>query len=316
VHSSTSDSKGLRASTAITLLLGALAAYFCLLEVAMRLIVPRFSAEQQREQQDNRAALAMQSTTSAGSPTVLILGNSLLLHGVVRSQLRESLAPRYAVELFPIENTTFLDWYFGLRRLFTQGSRPGVVILCMNVRELISNSTDGEGFAHNMMLMRDLPRVKKLAGLDMMVISDYFFANVSSWIGGRVYFRNAVLEELFPHASKLVAHFAQVAPPQMTATSAVISSALRHLREIEALCKSRGAGFIMLIPPTLVSHDPAPIIAADAAKEGIPVLIPYRPGEMPSAAFSDGFHLNPSGAALFTDRLDRALPAQLSASHF
>jgi len=282
----------------------------------MRFVVPRFSAEEQRQARDYKAALAMQPTTSAGPPTILLVGNSLLLHGVVRSQLEEGLAPRYAVQLFPVEGTTFLDWYFGLRRLFGHGSRPDVIILCMNVRELISDSTHGEAFAHDLMQMRDLPQVKRLAGLDMMATSDYFFANASSWIGGRVYFRNGVLEKWMPRASMLVAHFTPVDPSPMTASPAIVARALQHLREIEELCRSHGAKFIMLIPPTLVWHDPAPTIAADAAKEGVSVLIPYRPGEMPAEAFSDGFHLNPSGASLFTARLDKVLPSQLGAMQF
>jgi len=88
------------------------------------------------------------------------------------------------------------------------------------------------------------------------------------------------------------------------------------LRAIQELCETRGARFIMLIPPTLISHDPAPTLAADAAKGGIHVLVPYLPGEMPAKDFSDGFHLNPSGAALFTARLDTILPSQLSPAPF
>jgi len=282
----------------------------------MRRVVPLFSAGQQRELEDFKAALTLQPTTSTGSPTVLVVGNSLLLHGIVRSELRESLAPRYAVALYPIEDTRFLDWYFGLRRLFAEGSRPGVVVLCMSVRELISNSTDGEGFAHAMMQMSDLLQVKRFGKLDMMATSDYFFANISSWIGGRAYFRNGVLEKWVPHASMLAARFIEVDPTPLTANPATITRALAHLRQIRELCSSRGATFIMLIPPARSPSDPAPIIAAYAAKEDIAVVIPYKPGEMPPEDFSDGLHLNPSGAALFTARLDRVLPSQLATARF
>ena len=258
----------------------------------------------------------MGPTASAGEPTVLIVGNSLLLHSVVRSQLQESLAQRYAVEVFPIQGTTFLDWYFGLRGLFAHGSRPAVVILCMNVGELISNSTQGEMFAHDLMQMRDLPGVKELSGLDMMATSNYFFANVSGWVGGRVNFRNAVLEKWVPHASLLAARFGQTVPTPITATPAVMDRALARLRMMQELCRGHGARFIMLIPPSLARADAAPSIAAGAAKEGITVLVPYRPGEMPRTDFSDGFHLNQAGAALFTGRLDAVLPSQLSSGAY
>jgi len=316
VPSSTSDSKDVSASAAIAILLAALAVYFCVLEATMRLVVPLLSAGAQRELQDNRAALALRPTTSQGSRTVLVIGNSLLLSGVVGPQLRHSLAPRYAVQLYPVENTRFLDWYFGLRRLFARGSRPAVVILCMNIRQLASNATAGEAFAHQMMQMSDLMQVQRLAGLDMMRTSDYFFANLSSWIGGRVYFRNGVLEKWVPHASMLVAHFNEVDPTPITANPAINGRALEHLRQIRELCRSRGASFIMLIPPARSRNDPAPTIAVAAAKEGIPVLVPYGPGEMPVEAFSDGLHLNPQGALLFTARVDQVLPSELSAALF
>jgi hypothetical protein len=90
-----------------------------------------------------------------------------------------------------------------------------------------------------------------------------------------------------------------------------MARALEHLRALQALCKSRGVEFMMLIPPALNPDDPAPAIAVQSAREGIVVLVPYPPGEMPPYAFSDGLHLNPSGAALFTSRLDAVLPGEL-----
>lgn len=306
-----SASERLRARGAIVVLLAVLVVYFALLEVTMRLVVPRLSAERQRQAQDYHAARALQPSTEAGAPSVLVVGNSLLLHGVSRTQLGAGLAPRYAVQVFPIQDTTYLDWYFALRRLFAEGSRPAVLILCMNVRQLVATSTDGEAFAHDMMRIADLPQVKRAAGLDMMAVSDYFLANLSSWIGGRAYLRNGVLDKWLPRASVLAAHFARSDPTQMTATPAVMARALAHLRALQALCRSRGIDFIMLIPPALNPDDPAPDIAAQSAREGITVLVPYLPGEMPRDDFSDGLHLNPSGAALFTGRLDAVLPGQL-----
>ena len=44
-----------------------------------------------------------------------------------------------------------------------------------------------------------------------------------------------------------------------------------------------------------------------AAKEGILVLLPFQHAELPESAFLDGAHLNPQGAALFTERLGPAL---------
>jgi hypothetical protein len=56
------------------------------------------------------------------------------------------VAPEYRIEVFPIENTWFLDWYFGLDRLFSEGARPAIIALCLT-RQLIGYATDGEYFA-------------------------------------------------------------------------------------------------------------------------------------------------------------------------
>ena len=84
------------------------------------------------------------------------VGNSLLLHGIDRDSLRVLMGPNYQVVLYPIEGTTYLDWAYGLRRLFAEGSRPAVVVLCISTRHLLSDATDGEGFAHALMQLRDL----------------------------------------------------------------------------------------------------------------------------------------------------------------
>ncbi len=61
------------------------------------------------------------------------------------------------------------------------------------------------------------------------------------------------------------------------------------------------------MPPSLNTTDISPAIAVPARTAGIPVLIPYKPGEMSSAKFVDGFHLNPEGATDFSDRIAPAL---------
>ena len=90
----------------------------------MRTVVPRMSKGQQREVEDRRAAVLLQPRMPDGSTSILVVGNSLLLHGIDRARLQREMGSRYHVVLYPIEGTTYLDWYFGLRRLFADGARP------------------------------------------------------------------------------------------------------------------------------------------------------------------------------------------------
>ena len=83
-------------------------------------------------------------------------------------------------------------------------------------------------------------------------------------------------------------------------------AALRF-REIRDLCASYQAQPVLLIPPDLDSHMPIGVLVEEGRKAGVPVLVPYRPGEMRSNYFRDGYHLNDEGALLFTPRLAEQL---------
>jgi hypothetical protein len=292
---------------AIVLLLAALVVYMLALEVAMRTVLPRISHGQRRVAQDARVAEALTPQSTGGARTVLLIGNSLLEQGVDRQELWERLQPHYAVAYYPIEGTTYLDWLYGLRRLFARGARPSAVVLCISGRQLLSNATNGEMFAYWLLQARDLPRVVQDGRLDMMTASAYFFASKSAWLGARTGFRDNLLQKWLPGADLLAAHLTVVDPLPLVVNEKTLGRALERLRILSRLAQDNGALFVYLVPPTLNTADVAPAIAGRARSAGIPVLIPYKPGEMSSAKFVDGFHLNPKGATDFSDRIAPAL---------
>jgi len=71
------------------------------------------------------------------------------------------------------------------------------------------------------------------------------------------------------------------------------------------LCRQNGSRFFLLIPPTRDVNDASNELQAAAAKEGLLVVLPFQHAELPENAFLDGSHLNPKGAALFTERWGR-----------
>src|ERR1700726_1305690 len=99
------------ASTGIIALLAGLGAILLALELASPVILTHFSRIERREQSEGRAADSLRAFTADGRPTVLLLGNSLLIEGVQIDNLRDSLAAHYAVSRFGIEQTHYLDWY-------------------------------------------------------------------------------------------------------------------------------------------------------------------------------------------------------------
>lgn len=310
---STSSSERQRAHRAIAALLALLVVYLGVLEAASRTVVPRFSASTRRAEQDFEAARQLRAATS-DNRKLLLVGNSLLLHGINRHTLRRELEPGWASAFLPMENTSYWDWYFGLRRLLAEGSRPSAVILSINVRNLVTDSTNGEQFAHTMMQRSDLLRVADVSNLDNTTASGYFFASFSSWLGGRVGIRNWLLQRWLPHADLLVLSFIPRGGSAF-ADGIVESHALPRLKQMQDLCRSYGARFIYVVPATRNTSDPAMALQTAAAAAGIDVIVPFAPGEMPAEGFEDGFHLNERGAASFTDRLAPILRSTLDSGY-
>lgn len=311
MHSSISDSSAPRAGRAFVLLLAALLGYFLTLEIAMRAVVPRISAMERRQRDDFRSALTLRPTTAGGAKSVLVVGNSLLLKGIDRDRLQRLMGPQYQVALLPIENTTYLDWYFALRRLFTEGSRPASIVLCMSAAQMLSDATDQDRFAYSMMRLGDTLEVARAAHLNATTTSDYFFANLSAWLGLRADIRNVVLHKWLPDADELATTLILRPLSPVTLGPRDARQILTRLEAIQNLTRARDAELLFLAPPLLAQDNVWPTVQAGAARLGIPILVPLRSAEVSSLDFSDGFHLNATGAALFTDRLAPELRASL-----
>lgn len=310
--SSTSGSDVAHANRAFVALLCALVMFCATVELAMRTALPRISALERRQDTDQRAALALPQTLPDGSIGVLVVGNSLLLEGIERERLQRAMAPRYHIDLLPIENTTYWDWYFGLRRLFAHGARPNTVVICMSATQMLSNATDDGRFAYTMMQMRDILQVASASSLNSTTTSEYFFANMSAWLGLRAGLRNAVLQKWLPHATDLAHYLAagpggSAPPPRLNAVA--LSGRLRALRD---LARSGGAHFVFLVPPLLQQDAVWDEVRVSAADDGIRLLMPVSSADVTAADFADGFHLNSTGARLFTDRVAASLPGVLA----
>jgi hypothetical protein len=307
VRSSISGSEGGGATRAMVVLLASLFVYLCALETVTRVAFPRINHVWRAIQADYGSAIALRPTAASESATILIVGNSYLDLAVNRERLRQEISPGYSAAFLSLWGSSYLDWYFGLRRLFAEGSRPAVVGLCLSTPQLISTATYGTPFANRLMLERDILRVKESANLDTTLASNYFFAHFSSWLGHREEIRNWILRNSMPHSAELVNYFKQSSQP-LPSTAELVGRALPRLHQLNQICQANGVRFFVLIPPSLDVHDASSELQAAAAREGIPVVLPFRHAELPPSGFlSDGEHLNPQGAALFTERLGPAL---------
>jgi hypothetical protein len=304
---SISDSERRDATRAIVVLLVSLIFYFGALEAVTRIAFPRINHVWRSIAAGHRAAITLQPIAANQSTTILMVGNSYMDLGVNRENLQQELSPLYAVAYLPVWGTNYLDWYFGLRRLFAEGSRPAILGVCLSTPQIISDATSGESFAHSLMLERDIFNVKEQAHLDNTMTTNYFFARLSSWLGHRAEIHNWILRKSIPKVTDLVDNF-KGRNQALPGSAVLVAQALPRLRLLKQLCDENGTRFFLLIPPSLDALDASSELQAAAAKEGITVVLPLQHTELSFRDFlNDGTHLNPRGAAVFTARLGPAL---------
>jgi hypothetical protein len=277
---------------------------FLFLEVSSPLILSRLSHTEQRITVEMKAAKQLQPLSANGRPTVLFVGNSLLLEGVQMDKLQEQ-TPQYEVSRLAVEQTHYLDWYFGLRRLLEEGARPRVIVLSLATDQLASRFTLDEAFAHRQMSARDFPRVVREVGLDRTTATSYFFAHWSNWQADKGFIRQCVMILAIPNFRDLAAHIADHGP-HVNDPAVLLSAAQQRLPELAALSRQYGVRIVLLVPPAL-RPDHSAEIQQIGEKAGVPVWVLSPPGDYPPTYFRDGFHLNAVGSGIFTARLAQQL---------
>lgn len=273
------------------------------LEGATRFGFTRISRIESRTHTDYLAALA---TRRGGSshPTILLLGNSLLLEGLDYDGIRQALESRATPVRFVVEQTTYLDWYYGIQRLLSDGARPDRVVLCLNLHQLLANTIRSEYSAFYLFRTQDLISVGKEAGFDTTKISGLFFARYSMFYAGRNDFRNFALNKVDPAYLNIVHELANAPGPPDTAAE-VLAVAVPRLNRLRTLCSRYNVDFDFLLPPGFEEGSAG---LMEAGREtGTSVLVPVPQNSWKTDRYRDNFHLNQEGAAEFT----RLLAAQL-----
>jgi len=138
----------------ITSVIGVGLVFLLALELGAQFGFTYISRIQARIARERQQALQLRAAKD-GNATMLLVGNSLLLDGVDFPRLQRELASKMYLGRYVIENTSYLDWYYGLHSLFRQHSRPRYVVLVLSPRQLVSDQTNGEYSAYYLWSFRD-----------------------------------------------------------------------------------------------------------------------------------------------------------------
>ena len=125
-------------------------------EAVTRVGFSKISRIESRTFRDHAAALAVRHQSDS-RPSILLLGGSLLLEALDYDRIRAGLQQDAVPTRFVIERTAWLDWFYGIRRLLAEGSRPDRIVLCLDIRQLLSER-------HPRRLLRVLPDPDRRSG--------------------------------------------------------------------------------------------------------------------------------------------------------
>jgi hypothetical protein len=278
----------------------ALCALFCLsVEVVTAYFFGRVSRIESRREGEYRQAMAVRSGKPRGKLSVLVAGNSLLLHGVDFPELQRELGPEVELHRVVFEDTSYLDWFYGLNHIFRQGARPDVVVLLLSPVQLTDDTTEGDYGAHMLVDHRDILSYARDVGADRNRTSVLALDNLSFFFGTRTEVRTWILGKLLPDLPRLTRYFR--GNSDAPAYSVPVEVATSRLARLRATCGRYGAAFVLTVPPTR-TDSPADtrVVETAGASLGVPVLVPVDEGVLPQSDYADLVHLNPHGAARFT----------------
>ena len=273
-------------------------------------VVKHYSVTDARVSRQYAEALAIRPVPSAGTTSVLIVGNSLLLYGVEFDKLREQTAGTLQIHPIFLEGTGYYDWFYALRRLFRHGARPQVVVAGLEPNTSFQSSV-WEQTPRLLFGAGDVLDVASDLELDRTATTNLLFSHVSTFWEMRSFFRRRILRAVVPHFENLFPYVrSDGSGPQGPEFETMIMSRLRTLNE---LCEANGARLVLLIPPTLSSEAVAHQMVAASEKVGVRALLPIDPVDLTARFYeADAVHLNPEGAVRFTSALARDLPRILS----
>jgi hypothetical protein len=288
------------------LLAGCLAVAFTL-EAAARVAFDRASKIQRRMADEYRMARTIGANPSAGRTHVLFVGNSLLDEDIRFDRLHDAVAPQWDARRFVVEQTFYYDWYYGLKRLLDEGARPDIVVLMLSTRQWMRTEMRGDYSAYYLLSTRDVAAAARDLNLNATQTSSLAFANVSKFWAARAEMRNFVIGHVLPDLGRLMG-FTSVADLTPIEDEAVARTVADRIARLNAVVRAHGGRLVIVLPVVADAQDGSAGFMRAAQALNVTTVRPVASGTFGLNLYRDaGFHLNPAGAASFTEQLIPAL---------
>jgi hypothetical protein len=315
--SSTSSSETaapLKRRAAITMagLLVLLAVALIGFELFARVIVERGSKVQRMVNTEYLDAIRLRHAAPGQPKQLLIVGNSLVGHGIDLDEVKKDLPANWQVHRFWIYNTSYEDWYFGLRRLFADGSRPDAIAVVFAAMHWYAPGIRGDYSAQYLFQASDLRDVQSHLDLSGTAASGLLFAHYSKFFALRGEIRKVLLERAIPDLPQMNALFKPGTPRQFSEAD-VVHFVTPRMKVFRDLAAQYGVRLIFIVPPIRdADQEHHSGIQHAAQQAGVPVLIPLSARNLKPSDFEDDVHLTPAAATGFTSVLMQQLDPLLN----
>lgn len=277
-----------------------------LLEVGTRYGLPLINSNMRRFHNELAAATRMGQNTETNQASILFLGNSLTLSDIDLGSMQVELGSRNSVVRWAVDDTNYLDWLFGLKRVFRAGGRPRVVVVGGKSGHFLAAHVRDHYFAHYILDWPDLFTAVGRTRADANTTGGMIIAKVSAFYGSRDELYKRVVTLVLPRFRYLASILNKTDVSAGASVDPQVYAAER-LGEMKALCEAHGARLILWLPPTPGADRNAQVILEAGRRLDVPVLVPIGEGQIPRSEYVDGFHLGPAGARTTTVALAREL---------
>lgn len=261
---------------------------------------------------DVRAASAV-----GGPRSVLIVGNSLVLHGIDVPAVEQALGTGYAATKLSIVDSGYLDWLYGIMSLFDRGSQPEALVLAISPTQLVEDRPPTGTTARMLWTTPNLVRYALERRPGLTAVSNRLFEHFSEFFAIRSRLRQDARRLLIPGYEAMSRRYFIPAGDSSSDTTHDETIAEARLRTLDSVCAKRRVRFVFLLIPTNTAGDRGleQTLVAAGERAGVPVLVPVSNGGLDAQWLLDGYHLNANGAYAFSTRAGVALAAELAHFH-
>src|SRR5260370_33750475 len=173
------------------------------LEIFSTYLLKHHSVTYARISRQYEQAVKIRPGGPGAPPCVLMVGNSLLLHGVELDRLR--VLTSASMRIYPVflEATGYYDWLYALQRLFRQGARPQVVIVGVGANYFLSSGVRQDYAPMLCFDAQDTLAVASDLNLDRTATSNLRLAHSRTFWDTRSVIRTQILSRVVPHLEDL-----------------------------------------------------------------------------------------------------------------